>query len=507
MKLAVCLLMALVVTGCRSGCSRSSEQIRVSDASHERGEAAAALETPQEVARPWIRTYGGQGDDEGLSSAVGSDGSIVVVGRFSSTVNVGEVEIVSSGGSDAIIASFEPSGELRWFRTLGGAGAESANGVVVTAEGTVAVTGRFEGVVDFDPRVESEGDDEGNAGVRRESSGQYDIYVVVLDRDGQLRWVYTAGGSGWDEGHDIALDAGGRLVVTGRFSSSVDFDPGEGEEQRVSSGECDAFVLRLGSDGSFDRVSSFGGAGEDVASAAAVAPAGAIVLAGWFSNTVDFDPGEGEDEHRAGGFSDLFVTMLGDDLGHRWAWTSGGSLVDQASSLDVEGDSGVWVTGFFVDVMRLRTDAEAIELRSSGRSDVFVVRLDTRGQPTWASSFGGESADYGYGVALAPNGEAVVTGRFAGAVDLDEERPGAELTAAGRSDAFVVAYGSSGELRWSKSFGGDGLDRGQNVAIGDASLVVTGAFEEEVAFIDAPMTGSAQRANGATDLFVLNILP
>lgn len=507
MKFAVYLLVVFVPIGCRSGCSESPERTRGRDASHEGAEVEAAPETPSAVARPWVQAFGGQGDDEGFSSAVSTDGLVVVAGRFSSSLTVGGVEVVSNGGSDAIIAAFESTGELRWLRTFGGPGAESANGVVFTEDGEVAVTGRFEGVVDFSPRTTSEGDAGAADGMRRESAGQYDIFVIIIDRDGQLRWVSTTGGSGWDEGHDIAIDPSGRLVVTGRFSSSVDFDAGDGEEQRVSSGESDLFVLQLGQDGAFGRVQTIGGTGDDVSNAVSVAPSGAIVLAGWFSNSVDFDPGDGEDEHRASGFSDLFVTMLDQDFNHQWSWTSGGSLVDQASALDVEGDSGVWVTGFFVDAMRFRTDAEAVELRSRGRSDVFVVRLDSRGQPTWATAFGGESADYGYGIALSASGEAVVTGRFAGAVDLDDERPGAELTAAGRSDAFVVAYGSSGELRWSRAIGGDGVDRGQDLAIGEASIVVTGAFEEEVAFIDAPLTGSAQRANGATDLFVLNILP
>jgi len=500
MRLFLLFIVGALSAGCRSGCSGgTSDRSPAPDADQTVQEEAAAEAAAAPANRAWAQTFGGPSDDEALAVAA-SDELVVVAGTYSATAAFAGVDAVSRGGTDAFVVALTPSGAVRWVGTLGGAGGDSANGVAIRDDGAVVVTGRFEGTADLDP---------GEGTLRRSSAGDRDVFVVLVDRDGALLWAQAFGGPGWDEGHAVAVGRDGEVEVVGRFSSTVDFDTGDGEQRRVASGDVDAFALRLASDGSFGGVATFGGPGADVASGVATMPDGAVAVAGWFAETVDFDPREeGEAMRRSAGFSDIFVVSLDHDLGFRWAWTAGGQLVDQALAVAAEPEGALWVTGIFVDGATIRTPAEAIELRSVGRSDVFVARLEASGEPAWATSFGSTPADYGYGIALTTAGDALVTGRFAAEVDVDEASPGVELTTSGRSDAFVVAFGASGELRWARSFGGAGIDRGQAIAAApDGAAIVAGAFEEQVDFTGAPLSDASLGARGASDAFIARLVP
>jgi hypothetical protein len=498
MRTILGLLFALAAVSCRPGCSETGSR-RARAGADERVDGVAERDSAAPrigFARPWTQTLGGPGGDEAAAVAVGREGAVIVAGSFGATATVGEVEIASRGETDAFLIAFTPAGEIRWLKTLGGPGGDSAEGVSVGTDGNLLVTGWFEGHVDFDP---------GEGSLVLESAGEQDVFVVSLDEEGTVRWARVFGGAGWDEGHGVVVSSDGEIAVVGSFSGTVDFDPGAGEARRTAAADVDAFVVCLNADGSFRSVATFGGSGADVASSVSVVPGGAWAVAGWFSETVEFQLVGDETSRSSAGFSDVFVLSVDAAGSVGWVWTAGGPLVDQAVAVASESDGALWVTGFFVDRMDVQTQTELVELRAVGRSDVFVARLQATGEPTWATGFGGEAADYGYAVAVSATGDALIAGRFAEAVDLDERRPDAELVSAGRSDAFVVGLGASGALGWARSLGGPGIDVGQAIVAVDGTAIIVGAFEDEVDFAGAPVSNAALRARGASDAFVAGL--
>ena len=62
---------------------------------------------------------------------------------------------------------------------------------------------------------------------------------------GDLLWARSAGGSGWDYGWGIAVDAAGNALVTGRFQGSATFGAGEANETTLTSaGHNDIFIAK-----------------------------------------------------------------------------------------------------------------------------------------------------------------------------------------------------------------------------------------------------------------------
>ncbi len=128
--------------------------------------------------------------------------------------------------------------------------------------------------------------------------------------DGALLWAIGMGGTGSDLGSDVEVDAAGNVVVTGRFSTSVDFDPGAGQTVLTTKGGTDAFVARYTTAGALDWVRQFGGSLGDAGNGVDLDAAGNVVVTGYFSGTVDFDPGTGVSNLTSAGDNDIFVVEL-----------------------------------------------------------------------------------------------------------------------------------------------------------------------------------------------------
>ncbi|AUX21994.1 uncharacterized protein SOCEGT47_024950 [Sorangium cellulosum] len=105
------------------------------------------------------------------------------------------------------------------------------------------------------------------------------------------------------------------------------------------------------------------------------------------------------------------------------------------------------------------------------------------GQFHWALQIGENGFDSAVSVAVDPEGNPIVIGRFAGAIDLG----GGPLTAGQGSGAYLVKYDREGKHLWSKSFGLS-LSGGQHVATGSrGELFVGGSYFRDLDFGGGPL--------------------
>jgi hypothetical protein len=112
-------------------------------------------------------------------------------------------------------------------------------------------------------------------------------------------------------------------------------------------------------------------------------------------------------------------------------------------------------------------------LVSAGESDVFVAKFNANGVHQWSQRFGGANNDWGWGIAVDPVGNVVVTGSFRGTVNFG----GGNYLSLGASDIFLAKYNTDGVHQWSRRFGGNLWDEGYSVATDAAgNVIVTGYF-------------------------------
>jgi len=140
------------------------------------------------------------------------------------------------------------------------------------------------------------------------------------------------------------------------------------------------------------------------------------------------------------------------------------------------------------------------ELSSSGGYDAFVAKLDgSSGEHIWSRRLGGSGDQTAWSIGLDAQGDVVVVGEFIGEMSVGG---GNTLSSAGGNDIFVVKYdGGDGSHLWSKRFGDSADQIARGVSVGPSGdVVITGSFASTVDFGTGMLTSA-----GSFDLFVAKL--
>jgi len=135
----------------------------------------------------------------------------------------------------------DSDGNTLWSRVLGGPGESLVITLLLGDGDEMYIAGRFGGTANLSLSIAPE--------ASLTSAGLTDAFVTRLTRSGQFSWTQRMGGTAPDETRAVALDATGRLYVTGIFRGTADFDGGPGTLNRTSAGGADGFVARYGTHG------------------------------------------------------------------------------------------------------------------------------------------------------------------------------------------------------------------------------------------------------------------
>jgi hypothetical protein len=392
---------------------------------------------------------------------------------------------------------------LTYSTLLGGSGGESGISIAIDTAGHAYVTGATEGP-NF-PTTDGAFD--------RTWNGSIDAFVTKLNPTGTAL-VYSTylGGSRYDAGRDISVDAAGNAYVTG-VTDSADFPTTPGAWDRTfASG--DAFVTKLNATGSLLSYSTYlGGSSGDSANAIAVDGEGNAYVTG-STHSTDFPTTPGAFATTwNGGETDAFVTKLnptgsgvvystylGGGRGITWGF-------DIGTAIAVDRMGNAYVTGV-TDSADFPTTPGAFDRTLGGSRDVFVTKLNPTGaQPVYSTYLGGSGQDGNFvGIAVDTAGSVYVTS-LTTSTDFPTTAGAFDRTWNGSIDAFVTRLNPEGTaLVYSSYLGGNGIDDTWGIAI-DAlgNAYVTGRTTST----DFPTTPEAfdTTANGPGDAFLTKLNP
>ena len=357
-------------------------------------------------------TYlGGSGADIGNGIAVDSSGNAYVTGYTDSpdfpTANPpADCGNCGSYSNGAFVAKLNPAGSALVYVTF--LGPATPSGVAVDAAGNAYLTGSTNST-DF-PTVSPFQATCGTC-----SQGNPTSFVAKLNAAGSAL-VYSTylGGSGYDEGQAIAVDAAGNAYVTG-MTTSNDFPTVNPIQANCDDCGirnyiyCDAFVSKLNPNGSALIYSTYlGGSGYDIGQGIAVDAAGNAYVMGWTLST-DF-PTANPLQRNSGGGSDAFVAKL-NPAGSALVYSTylGGSGDDFGSGIAVDAAGNAYVTGE-TSSPDFPT-ANPVQPSPGGNWDAFVAKLNPAGSALVYSTYlGGSQGDGGSGIAVDAAGNAYVTG-------------------------------------------------------------------------------------------------
>ncbi len=391
----------------------------------------------------WSTFQGGGGSDNNNAVTVDSSGNVYGAGK--SNAAWGSPVRAYAGGDDALITKFDSNGTLLWHTFLGGNSGlvnDYANGVAVDSDGNVYVTGQS--VATWGSPL-------------RAFAGDWDTYVAKLDSSGTLLWHTFLGGTGYDNGNDIALDGSGNVIVAG-YSGVTWGSPVRAFT--TSSGNADAYVAKLSNAGALTWHTFLGGTGYDNATGIKVDGSGNIYVGGQSAVTW----GSPERSFTVSGTNeDGFAANLTSGGVLSWHTFLGGSGVDEIRALALDDSNDIYVGGY-------STATWGSPMRGyTGANDGLVIKLSNAGALIWHSFLGGAANDTGTGIGVDAGGTVYVGG-------LSQGTWGTPVRAySGGFDGFAAAVNSNGNLLWNTFQGSSGTDINYGAVVdANGSLYVAG---------------------------------
>ncbi len=310
------------------------------------------------------------------------------------------------------------------------------------------------------------------------------LLIIFTGLKGQtFSWAQDMGSSSYDASNSIAVDSAGNVYTTGYFMSTADFDPGTGTYNLSSNGTRDIFISKIDAAGNFVWAESIGSTGYDIGYGISTDATGNVYISGFFSDTVDFDPGAGVYNMASAGGRDIFVCKL-DPLGNLiWAKRMGGTSSEESSSIVLDANGNIYTTGYFQGTADFDPGTGIANLTSIIAWDAFICKLDNSGNYVWAKSFGCTNYEQGLSIATDATGNVYTTGNFKGTTDFDPGTGTLNIVSSGSNDVFISKLDAAGNFVWAKTFGGTGQDYGKGIQIDTSgNIILSGFFQATVDF-------------------------
>ncbi len=127
------------------------------------------------------------------------------------------------------------------------------------------------------------------------------------------------------------------------------------------------------------------------------------------------------------GNSDLYIARLDKSMNILWGRTYGGNLDEIGRYIEPVSAGGYIVTGY-------------TKSYGNGEEDVYILRVDEKGELLWEKTVGGINGDWGAGVIEDSEGDFLISGYT---YSLGE----------GQSDILLIKLNKNGELVWYKPIG------------------------------------------------------
>ena len=192
---------------------------------------------------------------------------------------------------------------------------------------------------------------------------------------------------------------------------------------------------------SLDFVETFGGSKNDAFNTVKATLDGGYITAGFAQSN------DGDITTKTDTSFDFLVSKFSLENALEWQKTYGGSQDDKASAVIQTLDGGFLVLGYSKS-----SDLEVSE--NAGSKDFWLLRLSNRGKIIWEKSFGFLGADYGTSLVATSDGGYLIAGVLdVSASNGQGNSKSATIKHAG-GDYWAVKTDSSGNLKWSRFFGG-----------------------------------------------------
>jgi hypothetical protein len=225
----------------------------------------------------WSKTYGGADTDYASALVQTTDGGYALAGFTNS---------FGAGSSDFWLVKTDASGNMQWSKTYGGTGDDYAWALVQTTDGGYALAGATDSF----------------------GAGRDNFWLVKTDANGNMQWNKAYGGTGDDDARALVHTTDGGYALTGYTRS-------------LGASVADFWLVKTDASGNMQWNQTYGGTGDDWASALVQTTDGGYALAGY---TYSFGAGN----------CDFWLVKTGVESGLAWVSPSADTITLYRSATD-----------------------------------------------------------------------------------------------------------------------------------------------------------------------------
>ena len=421
----------------------------------------------QNPAINWDKAYGGS-SSEGLNQIVPiPGGGYLLAGNSSSNIS-GEKSENSRGEFDYWVVKIDQSGNKVWDRTFGGSAADNVRSAIFTPDNGFLLIGSS--------RSNTSGEKSQN------SNGEWDIWIIKLDSNGNLQWDKTFGGSEFDLGVGAVNISGGGYMIAAYSNSDI-----SGDKSENNIGDGDFWILKLDSSGNKIWDKTIGGTGGDNAEDIIAAGDGNYIVGGISGSPIS---GDKSDSNR--GFRDYWIVKIDGNGNKIWDKTFGGDGQDDLSAMIPANDGGFILGG---DSASNISGEKSEGNKGLGTLDYWILKIDASGNKIWDKTLGGTNMDEFMALTSAGNSGYILAGSSDSGVNGDKT-----VTAKGLKDYWLLKIDNLGNKIWDQSYGSAGDDYISSIVSIDPSSYVIGGATNGSSGID-----KTDPTRGSNDMWVLQI--
>lgn len=296
---------------------------------------------------------------------------------------------VTSTNYDYLVVKTTANGDTAWTKTYGGIGNEESYTMQQTTDGGYIFAG-----------IDS------SSGL-----GNYNVYLVKTDANGDTLWTKSYGGSSDDFGQAVQQTADGGYIVAGYTGS-------------FGVGNNDVYLLKTDANGNLAWSKTYGGAQGDYAFAVKQTADGGYIIAGITSSfgvTTN------------GNYNDVYLLKTNSTGVLAWSKTYGRDGDDWGYGVVQTNDGGYAVTG--------HTQKDSLD----NFSQLCLIKTDAIGDTLFTKSFSGTNFDKGLAIIQTSDSGFAISGSTYSFGN-------------GASDFYLLKTNKIGSLLFNSTFGGGGDD-------------------------------------------------